>query len=78
MGKLRQRMTEDLRLRNHSEHTVDTYVRRVAHFARHFGKSPEVLGPEEIRTYQVFLVEDQRVSWSVFNQTCARCASCTA
>jgi len=69
MGKLRQRMIEDLRLRNYSERTVDTYVRRVAHFARHFGKSPEVLGPEEIRAYQVSLVESQRASWSVFNQT---------
>jgi site-specific recombinase XerD len=47
----------------------------VAAFARHFGRSPEQLGPEEIRAYQVSLVQEQHVSWSLFNQSvCAlRC-----
>ena len=69
MSHLRQRMIEDLRVRNYSPRTVQTYVERVSRFARHFGKSPEVLGQEEIRAYQVFLVENKRSSWSVFNQT---------
>jgi len=61
-------MTDDLRLRNRSLRTINTYIACVAHFARHFGKSPELLGPEEIRQYQVYLVEQRRVSWSYFNQ----------
>lgn len=47
-------MIEDLRIRNYAERTIQTYVDRVAEFARHFGKSPHLLGPEQIRSYQVF------------------------
>lgn len=69
MTILRQRMIEDLRLRNYSERTVETYVMRVAKFAQHFGKSPALLGREEIRSYQLHLVQVRRCSWAVFNQT---------
>lgn len=68
MTPLRQRMLEDLRLRNYSTSTQETYVRQVAKFAKHFGRSPHLLGPEEIRSYQVHLVQ-AGASWSVFNQT---------
>ncbi len=71
MTGLRQRMIEDLRIRNYSPRTIETYIRRVAGFARHFGRSPARLGSEEIRAYQVFLVQSRKVSWSVFNQTVA-------
>ena len=69
MTTLRQRMIDDLKVRNRSSRTIKTYVAQVANFARHFGRSPELLGPEEIRQYQVYLVEQGRVSWSYFNQT---------
>jgi integrase len=62
-------MIDDLRIRNRSAHTIKVYIACVAHFARHFGKSPELLGPEEIRQYQVYLVNERRVSWSYLNQT---------
>ncbi len=68
MNPLRQRMIEDLRIKNFSPRTVETYVSRVALFAKHFGRSPERLGPEEIRAYQLHLIE-KKVSWSTFNQT---------
>jgi site-specific recombinase XerD len=61
-------MIDDLRVRNRSMRTVKTYVAQVAQFARHFGRSPELLGPEEIRQYQVYLVNERHVSWSHFNQ----------
>lgn len=67
MTPLRQRYSEDLRLRNKSPRTIETYVLRVALFARHFNKSPEVLGAEEVRAYQLHLIE-RGVSWSTFNQ----------
>ena len=41
----------------------------VSLFARHFGKSPELLGPEDIRTYQLYLAHEKKASWSRFNQT---------
>jgi integrase/recombinase XerD len=55
MTFLRRRMTEDMQVRNLSPHTQNSYVQQVSLFARHFGKSPEVLGPEEIRSYQIYL-----------------------
>lgn len=68
MTPLRNRMIEDLHIRNYSAGTIRTYVRVVAGFALYHGRSPEQLGPEEIRAYQVHLHE-RGVSWSVFNQT---------
>ncbi len=69
MTILRQRMIEDLRIRNYADRTVQIYVDRVAEFARHFGKSPQRLDPSQIHRYQVFLVETKKASWPVFNQT---------
>jgi integrase/recombinase XerD len=69
MTPLRQRMIEDLRIRNYSPRTIACYAGCVAAFARHFGQSPGELGPEQIRAYQTFLVETKHASWSVFNQT---------
>lgn len=67
MTPLRQRMIEDLELRNYSPGTIENYVRYVSGFARHFWKSPDKLGPEELRTYQLHLIKTKRVSWSYFN-----------
>lgn len=68
MTTLRQRMIDDLRIRNYSPRTIEAYVPRVAEFARHFKRSPEALGAEEVRSYQLHLLE-RGVSWSHFNQT---------
>jgi integrase/recombinase XerD len=62
MTALRQRMLEDMRVRNLSPHTQSSYVLQVSLFARHFGRSPEILGPEEIRTYQVYLTDEKKLS----------------
>lgn len=67
MTNLRQRMLEDLRIRNLAEGTQRNYVHYVADFARHFGRSPADLGPEHIRAWQVHLVQDRRVSFSTLN-----------
>ena len=67
MTPLRQRFIDDLRLRNYAARTIETYVGRIAAFAKHFGRSPDLLGPEEVRTFQLHLLERQ-VSWSSFNQ----------
>lgn len=71
MTPLRQRFIDDLRLRNYAPRTIETYVGRTVAFAKHFGRSPELLGPEEVRTFQLHLLE-RKVSWSSFNQ--AACA----
>jgi integrase/recombinase XerD len=67
MTLLRERMAEDLRIRNYSPRTVECYVSMMARFAREFAKPPGQLGPEEIRAFQVRLIE-KKVSWTQFNQ----------
>ena len=59
MTPLRRRMLEDMRLRNLSKNTQKRYLDRVAAFAKHFGKSPDLLGPEEVRRYQLYLLEER-------------------
>ena len=62
MTPLRQRMTEDMQVRNLSPHTRSTYLLQVSLFARHFHQSPEALGPEEIRSYQVYLTNEKKLA----------------
>jgi hypothetical protein len=62
MTPLRQRMTEDMQVRNLSPHTQTSYLQQVSLFARHFNKSPEQLGPENIRAYQVYLTNERKLS----------------
>jgi len=57
MKSLRRRMTEDMQVRGLSPQTQATYVQQVSLFARHFNRSPELLGPEEIRSYQLYLCQ---------------------
>jgi integrase/recombinase XerD len=68
MTPLRQRFIDDLRIRNYSPATIKGYVAGVLRFARHFGCSPDRLGTEQVRAFQVHLVQ-QQADWSVFNQT---------
>src|SRR5712691_1592271 len=62
MTQLRQRMLEDMRVRNLSPHTQRAYIENAARFARHFGRSPAELGPDEIRTYQVYLTCERKLA----------------
>ena len=62
MTPLRQRMLEDMQVRNLSPHTQASYCQQVSQFARYFGKSPEDLGPEDIRTYQVYLTNERNLA----------------
>jgi hypothetical protein len=64
MTSLRQRMSEDMQVRNLALNTQASYLRQVSLFARYFNKSPEALGPEDIRTYQVYLTNEKDLSTS--------------
>jgi integrase/recombinase XerD len=64
MTPLRRRMIEDMRIRNLAPNTQRSYIEQVSRFAHHFGKSPELLGPADIRTYQLHLVQERQLSAS--------------
>ena len=64
MTPLRQRMLEDMSIRNFAENTQLSYVQQVSAFARHFERSPEDLGPEQVRAYQAHLVIDRSLTAS--------------
>ena len=63
-----RRMAEDMQVRNLSPRTIDAYTYHVDKFCCFFGKPAEELGLEEIRQYQLHLVNEKKVSWSSFNQ----------
>ena len=64
MTPLRHRMIEDMQVRNLAPHTQRAYLQQVSLFSRHFGKSPEAMGPEEIRAYQIHLTVERGFSAS--------------
>jgi integrase/recombinase XerD len=72
MTPLRKRMIDDMTLHGLKPKTIRAYVACIARFARHFGKSPELLGTAEIRSYLLYLNHDRNVSASTYNQ--ALCA----
>ena len=62
MTPLRQSMTEDMAIRNLSPQTQASYIGQVSLFARHFGQSPDLLGPKQIRDYQVHPATERRLA----------------
>jgi len=68
MTPLRQRMIDDMRIRNYSDHTIRYYVNYVAQFARFHGQSPDQLRPEHVRAFQLHLLNERKVSSAVVLQ----------
>jgi integrase/recombinase XerD len=67
MTPLRQRMTEELRLRNSSEETIRSYIASVERFARYYDESPWQLSAEQVRSYLLHLLEERKLSWSAIH-----------
>jgi integrase/recombinase XerD len=64
MSPLRRRMIDDMQIRNLTPNTQRVYVAQIVRFACHFRKSPELLGPAEIRTYLIHLTQERRLAAS--------------
>ena len=63
-----QRMAEDMLLRNLAQKTIDSYTYHIGRFAAFIGKPVEDAVPEDLRSFQLHLVQERKVSWSSFNQ----------
>ena len=68
MTPLRQRMIDDMQLRNLAPATQRNYIHSVAEFAKYFRLSPEVLDLEAVRQYQLHLVTERKLSPQSVNQ----------
>ena len=75
MTQLRQRMLEELQRRNYSAGTIRLYLRHVAEFAQHFHRSPDQLGAEDIRQYQLFLIREKSWPGQPTTRSCVHCDS---
>ncbi len=65
---LRRPMIEDMTVRNLSPATQASYITAVKKFSRYYRRSPEQLGVEDVRAYQVHLTENA-IAWASLNQT---------
>jgi len=63
-----QRMAEDMTIRNLAQKTIDAYTYHVGRFATFLEKPAEQATPEDVRSFQLHLVEERKVGWSTFNQ----------
>jgi integrase/recombinase XerD len=68
MTPLRQRMIDDMQLRNFTPDTQKHYICHVAGFAKYFGKSPDQLDIEAVRQYQLYLLNERKLSVEAVNQ----------
>jgi hypothetical protein len=62
MTQLRRKMLEELQRRNYSEIATRKYLQVVTNFAQHFGKSPDKLGLDQLRTYQAHLLRGHKLA----------------
>jgi len=62
MTPLRQRMLEELQRRNYSQTTIDSYILAVKEFAKYCNKSPDLLGAEDVRRYQLYLINEKKLA----------------
>ena len=65
MTPLRRRMIEEFQIRHYADGTQKSYLHCVSRFAQHFGRSPDQLGPEEVRAFLLHLVNDAKVSYGL-------------
>ena len=65
MTHLRKKMLEELQRRNYSESTTRAYLHAVEQFAVHFGRSPDKLGPDDLRSYQAYLLVERKLAVGV-------------
>lgn len=64
---LRQRMTNDLKVRGLAENTQKSYLQAVSSLAKHYNRSPDTLSADEIQQYLIFLHDERHLCWQSCN-----------
>jgi site-specific recombinase XerD len=68
MGQLRDKMAADLKIGGYSKSTQNAYLCYARKFAVHHMRSPDEMGADEIRTFMIYLIEEQKISRSTVRQ----------
>lgn len=73
MTQLRQRMIDEMRRRNFAEKSIKVYVDAIAKLALYSKRSPETLGVDDIRQFQLHLRDEKKLAWSTYNGGSSAC-----
>ena len=71
MGKLRDMMVREMRLRSFDPMTQKTYLKSMENLVRHYGRSPDKISCDEVHDYLLYLLEDQKKGWGTVNGICS-------
>ena len=67
MTPLRQKMTNDMKLRRFSPETIKLYVYAVKDISRYYNRSPDLISEEEVYGYLLYLQEERKLTWGACN-----------
>ena len=71
MTKLREKMLKDLQVRRLSVSTQRHYIRSVRDIAKHYNKSPDLITPQEVQDYLLYLFDVRKLNWNTVNVICS-------
>ena len=67
MGQLQDKMTAEMKIRGLSPSTIQAYIRSMKKFTKYFNISPDQLSLDDIKEYQLYLINDKKAKWTTFN-----------
>ncbi len=67
MTQLRQKMINEMKVRNFAERTQQSYIEAVAGLARHYNLSPEKISNDRVKEYILYLMQERKLSWNSCN-----------
>ncbi len=71
MTPLRQKMTDDMKLRRFSPETIKLYVYAVKDISRYYNRSPDLISEQEVYGYLLYLEEERKLTWGACNSMVA-------
>lgn len=69
MSKLREKMQQEMQLRNYSNRTIVTYLSCISQLTKHLNIAPANLSSEQVKSYLLYLINERKLSKTTINQT---------